>query len=540
MLKTTRCLYLLGLLCTLLNTSWATQRAHAQQFVDPNKFKRFIHDFQKKNADQFAKSLKKDSTKAKKSPHLVIPLHQAVMENDPEKCQQLLENGASLTKKNQMGLNAIQIASQFNKDRALHSLLTYQKNSLINLKKAIFSGNKKDIEKIIQNGTSLSQSDLYGFTPLHYAAMSGHLGSIEQILRHPIDLEQKDFNGKTALHHASFHHHASIVLALLNHGARVNSIDHDGITPLHECAITNDLRTCSILIQHGADPHQTDRFGKTAQDDAFEYNHPKMHQMLLKKGHRPIKKINQSFLEAAEKGDLPALKKLAIHANINASNQHGQTALHLAVKNNHIKTATWLLEHHAKVNARKIDQETPLHEAAWAGKPEMIDLLLDHGAFIDAVNRYQMTPLQIASWEGHLAVVKRLTNNELPPELNADPNLLNQHGWTALHFATKYNHNDIVEWLLTHHVDPNIQERLDGNTALHQAIIHHHLDIAQTLLEHGAKINIKNKKAFTALELSQRMTKHHPEFERTILKHMERYFGKKRSFIAMDDFDQFG
>ncbi len=65
---------------------------------------------------------------------------------------------------------------------------------------------------------------------------------------------------------------------------------------------------------------------------------------------------------------------------------------------------------------------------------------------------------------------------------------MDEYGFTPLIEATIFNKIDIVEWLLTQHVDVN-QAGLTGHTALHWAIENQNLPLIKLLLEQGADPN---------------------------------------------------
>src|ERR1700681_682003 len=55
-----------------------------------------------------------------------------------------------------------------------------------------------------------------------------------------------------------------------------------------------------------------------------------------------------------------------------------------------------LLQHHADVNAQEPDGTTALHWAVRQDDREMVDRLIKAGAIVKAANRYGVTPLYLA------------------------------------------------------------------------------------------------------------------------------------------------
>jgi ankyrin repeat protein len=81
---------------------------------------------------------------------------------------------------------------------------------------------------------------------------------------------------------------------------------------------------------------------------------------------------------------------------LNAREWDNATLLHLAVGQNHMELAAFLLAEGADVNAKTTDGITPLHMAAQNGNLEDIQLLLDHRANINAIDSKGWTPMDRA------------------------------------------------------------------------------------------------------------------------------------------------
>ena len=60
-------------------------------------------------------------------------------------------------------------------------------------------------------------------------------------------------------------------------------------------------------------------------------------------------------------------------ADVNATDNDGETPLHMAAETGQRDVAEWLLGHKADINARDGDRRTPLHIAAMKGKKNVVD-----------------------------------------------------------------------------------------------------------------------------------------------------------------------
>jgi ankyrin repeat protein len=126
---------------------------------------------------------------------------------------------------------------------------------------------------------------------------------------------------------------------------------------------------------------------------------------------------------------------------INDRDDRGCTPLIVAVEQDHLDTARYLLEKGAKVNARDNEGYSALHVVH---SLDMTVLLLSHGAEVDAADNYGLTPLHNAVIEGYTEIVEVLI------EHGADVNSVEDKGFTPLKMAVEYKLPEI-EMLLRRH-----------------------------------------------------------------------------------------
>ncbi|OKH47644.1 hypothetical protein NIES2101_23270 [Calothrix sp. HK-06] len=88
--------------------------------------------------------------------------------------------------------------------------------------------------------------------------------------------------------------------------------------------------------------------------------------------------------------------ELIANKDINKKNDAGETALHLAVKNNDLRLVEILINSGADVNATTNYKATPLHYAASFAKNSIINLLASKGSNINAVDNNGKKPLDWA------------------------------------------------------------------------------------------------------------------------------------------------
>ncbi|XP_030644425.1 ankyrin repeat domain-containing protein 39 [Chanos chanos] len=79
-----------------------------------------------------------------------------------------------------------------------------------------------------------------------------------------------------------------------------------------------------------------------------------------------------------------------------------------------------------------------------------------------------------------------------------DPNMRDQAGYTALHYASRGGHRSVCELLLSQGARASPQTR-GGATPLHRAAYRGHAQVVQVLLEHGADLLMTDDDGSTAL-----------------------------------------
>lgn len=179
----------------------------------------------------------------------------------------------------------------------------------------------------------------------------------------------------------------------------------------------------------------------------------------------------QSWFAAVRSNNVEEVKKLiSSGAELNARNEEGQTALHLAV-----------------LNGTFSDADAPL-----------VSELLSAGADKNAKQQNSgWTPLHLAIANNHVAAVSALLAHRVQTEVWDD------RGKAPLHLAARQGHTQIVKELLSSGADKNARERIAGATPLHIAAFEGLPWIVKILLEAGADKGAKNKYGSTALDLAK-------------------------------------
>jgi uncharacterized protein len=148
-----------------------------------------------------------------------------------------------------------------------------------------------------------------------------------------------------------------------------------------------------------------------------------------------------------------------------------------------------LVGQHADVNAPQTDGATALHWAVYRSDKETVDLLLHAGANPKAANRDGATPLWLACINGNALIIKALI------DAGADANEKLPLGRTPLMVAARTGNVDAIQVLLDHGADVNAKETLRGTTPLMWAADEGHAAAIQLLIQHGADFKARSDPA---------------------------------------------
>jgi uncharacterized protein len=185
---------------------------------------------------------------------------------------------------------------------------------------------------------------------------------------------------------------------------------------------------------------------------------------------------------------------LILCAAIGLSAQTHDTRLADAAAQDDFDTVSSLLKQHADVNAAQNDGATALHWAAMKGDLDMVKLLLQAGANVKAATRIgSLTPVFLAASNGSAAVIEELLR------AGADANAANTtNGTTALMKAASAGNADAVKLLLGHGAAVNAKEPGHDQDALMFAAAANRPAAIRVLVAHGADLHATSK--VTAIE----------------------------------------
>ena len=297
-------------------------------------------------------------------------------------------------------------------------------------------------------------------TLLHTFAHHGRLEAARWGLALGINPTVVDSTGETAFSIAVARGHLALVQTFLAVGMDPELPTRGGITPLCKAAAGGHMPVVQCLLDAGADIRRRDDRGfnvvdfvTTAREDTGS-----MLEFLLQRGadpSPPAGTVRMTALHSAARLGLVKRTALLCSASpVDAIDQRGRTALHLAVREGHAATVEVLLQAGANPSVADERQKTPLHEAVATSSTDIVKQLLRHGACVRAADVHGHTPLHLAAIHGNYETCLTLVEHCQHKGIDFSSQCLD--GDTVLAEAVRHGRTAIVAMLIEAGFDPNV------------------------------------------------------------------------------------
>ena len=330
---------------------------------------------------------------------------------------------------------------------------------------------------------------------------------LKALLSHGARVDTRTTDGRTALWFAVWTRNRAGVRLLLRAGANPNIAGDQAGSPLRMAIQGRDQEIVRLLLAHYADPNLSDD-GETPLATAIREHQLETADLVLRSG---AKINNRSGNDTSPAAPAPPLIwaiqakysagirfLLGHHADVNATDTAGGTALLYAIRNGDIALVKTLLDRNAPLNGQVTQErgrgaQVPLNYLMNTANPAMLELLLTRGARIHAIGPQGEDVLFATARNGPPQCLQVLLKH------GADPNSRNWHGMTALMIAAEYGSIDNIRLLLGFGADVNAQEA-SQTTALTWAIARPgNKEILQLLLANGAHLDAPDRFGHTPL-----------------------------------------
>ncbi|ORX53769.1 ankyrin [Piromyces finnis] len=301
-------------------------------------------------------------------------------------------------------------------------------------------------------------------------------------------------------------------LDMLDMTVDINSQNKDGETPLILAIQSGNKNTVKYLIERKPDINLS----------LTDYN-------------------ELTYLHYACKYGLEDLVKYLIEEksmDINSQDKYGMALLMYAIGSKNENVAKYLIERKSDIDIKDENRWSCLHYACKYRLEDLVKYLIEEKSMdINSQDKYGMTLLMYVIQRKDQNMIKYLI------ERKPDIDIIDNDGWSYLHYACKYGFEDLVKYLIVNNIlkqnssfidaythqrftpfrlaidnnnenivkllinhdknriDVNLQD-IDGCTPLHYVMMAGYENMAIYLKNKGAKINIKNRKGETPLLLA--------------------------------------
>lgn len=204
----------------------------------------------------------------------------------------------------------------------------------------------------------------------------------------------------------------------------------------------------------------------------------------------------QLLFEAIYKGDIGVVKALIEkYQNTEISDKEGNTPLIYAIMSEQDRSVISMIAMDAQLNAQNNFGISALHMATFLHRIDYMEILLKKGASVDIKDNAGRTPLLIATENSMPEIMDLLLN------FKADVNITNDNGDTALHAAARINCYDCSYLLITNGANIDAYNN-NKATALMNAARSGSSKIVNLLVNYGADIKAVNDREQSAENLA--------------------------------------
>lgn len=202
-------------------------------------------------------------------------------------------------------------------------------------------------------------------------------------------------------------------------------------TALMITATQDDYEIAKLLIEYHADVNAQNRFGETAMMKALPWNYASVVIQMIQSG------ANIDEILASIRSDTKS--SIIVNDNFRFDNATHPSTMSESI---HKKIITVLLEHGADLNIKSKLKWTALMAAAGGGHLESVVLLLRNHATVNDKDKIGKTALSWAARSGQYEIVKLLIDN------GADKSIKDNYGTTAEEDALAKGHSLLAKSLL--------------------------------------------------------------------------------------------
>jgi ankyrin repeat protein len=379
-------------------------------------------------------------------------------------------------------------------------------DSRIYLHWAAYAGHTEIVKYLLDKGSSATELDSHGYTPLAFAANAGQKDKdlYEAFEKHGVNLlNEKNENGADLLLLVAPSLSNEEDLAFFtSKGFKLDSKDNDSNGIFNYASKKGNLDFLKMLVKKGVDYKSLNKEGGNAFLFAVQggrgYSNPLAvydylqslglePNIVTKEGYTPLHRLaysntdpsifeffltagadvnqkdfegNTPFLNATSGNELSMVKLLSKDVkDFNAINNEGKTALMLAVHRNSPEVVEFLLENDSTALVKDAKGNTIAYYLVASYDSRKADdydaklkLLQEKGVKMNTTQAKGHTLFHLAAKDNNLELLKHLSGFDI------DVNSKNEEGLTALHLAAmKAEDGEMMKYLISKGADTKIK-----------------------------------------------------------------------------------
>lgn len=437
-----------------------------------------------------------------KDPHSFAPilrdsLHLATRLNHQEVVQILVENYSINVDIDHLGVTPLQVAIEMGYTQLVDYLISKGAN-VQGTVQDIFSREFSEISlKENENIEGKDRSENIPqdkLSPLHTAAQHNQLEIAKLLIQRGADPDNAEQFPYSALYIAVCKGYVDIAELFLRSGAdpneRVNYQGKFSCYLMHCAVLSNNIRMINILVENGAKVNLYDKNGNSPLALAVYLHQPPTIDYFLKLGaftNSLQSKVHPLHLAVANSDAETVSKLLRFGAELEATDEHGKTALYTAVEKNNLPIAQILLTNGANVNAQfncdDVEAFSPIHVATLNGNVQMVKLLLEKGARCQP----ETSPIHLAIASGNVEMFEFFWKNRSVIE-GPESNIYWSRNNEAIHWAVKHDQVQMVKLLYSLGSNLDVLDK-DGYSPLFRAMLRQNNKMVSCLVKEGALVN---------------------------------------------------
>ncbi|KAL3869224.1 hypothetical protein ACJMK2_041932 [Sinanodonta woodiana] len=427
------------------------------------------------------------------------PIHYAVQGKQPNMVKCLVSYGANLDAPDENGRTAVHKAVQERNHELIDALCTCKASPNVEDKEGhypiYYAAINEDAETgrcLLKYGVQLNRYNKDGMSTVHVLTMEGNEGGLRTIKELHGSLNMFNKEGDTPVHLAVKVQKEDTIRTLMDLGADLNICNRKGLSALHVAILEKKLDQLDLLHKLKADingkttltspelPMRAIMPPKSTTVDEY---------ITMRGGFTPLHLATMN-------GDETCIRKLVeFGANIDQTDDVGESALHLAALFDKKDIIPYLMSCGVQQNARDKHGRTPLHYATHTGNREIVKLLLTDPTLVSMEDDSGFQAVHYAAKAGHTQVVADLISHS-----KVDVNCKDKSGKTPIHIASENGMLETILELAGLKAEIDVKDS-DLNTPLHSAAMSGQADSTILLVSLGANVNAQNKIKQTPLHL---------------------------------------